>query len=198
MHSLFSFVKRLGIEHSWLRRLGMPIYMAYIAFANHGINHLPFFSIRYFFYRYMYRMKMGRKVYIGRDCLVFRPDLVVIGNNIRVLSGCLLDGRRGITIGESVHISFYVKIFTLQHDLNDPMYKAIGGPVVIGNRVCLNTNAIILPGVTIGEGAVVGAGAVVTKDVEPYAIVGGVPAKFIGWRNPNLTYTDMGEPWYFH
>jgi len=176
----------------------MPVYMAYIALANHGINHLPFFSARHFFYRHLYGLKIGRGAYIGRDCLVFRPDLVVIGNNSRVHWGCLLDGRRGITIGEYVHISFYVKILTLQHDLDDPEYKAIGGPVVIGNRVSLNTNAIVLPGVTIGDGAVVAAGAVVTKNVEPYAIVGGVPARFIRWRNHNLTYTDMGEPWYFH
>lgn len=195
---MFSFVKRMGIEYPWLRQWGMPLYMAYIALANHGINHLPFFFVRHFFYRRMYRMKINQGVYIGRDCLIFRPDLVVIGNNSRIHWGCLLDGRRGITIGERVHISFSVKILTLQHDLDDPEYKAIGGPVVIGNRVCLNTNAIVLPGVTIGEGAVVAAGAVVTKDVEPYAIVGGVPAKLLRWRSHNLTYTDLGEPWYFH
>jgi acetyltransferase-like isoleucine patch superfamily enzyme len=54
--------------------------------------------------------------------------------------------------------------------------------IVIGNDVWIGANAIILPGVTIGDGAVVGAGAVVTKDVAPYAIVGGVPAKLIRYR----------------
>lgn len=56
------------------------------------------------------------------------------------------------------------------------------GDVIIGNDVWIGTNAIILPGVTIGDGAVIAAGAVITKDVEPYAIVGGVPAKIIKYR----------------
>lgn len=54
--------------------------------------------------------------------------------------------------------------------------------VVIGNDVLISLNAIILSGVTIGDGAVIGAGAVVTKDVKPFEIVGGVPAKHIKWR----------------
>lgn len=52
----------------------------------------------------------------------------------------------------------------------------------IGDGVWIGARAIILPGVTIGEGAVVAAGAVVTKDVEPWAVVGGNPAKFIKMR----------------
>lgn len=54
--------------------------------------------------------------------------------------------------------------------------------VEIGNDVWIGTNAVILSGVHIGDGAIIGAGAIVTKDVEPYAIVGGVPAKFIRYR----------------
>lgn len=55
-------------------------------------------------------------------------------------------------------------------------------PVTIGNDVLVSLNAVILSGVTVGDGAVIGAGAVVTRDVAPYEIVGGVPAKHIGWR----------------
>ena len=60
-----------------------------------------------------------------------------------------------------------------------PVYK---GPVVIGNDVWLGRDSLIFDGVTIGDGAVIGARAVVTKDVRPYAIVGGVPAKEIRRR----------------
>ena len=56
------------------------------------------------------------------------------------------------------------------------------GDIVVKDDVWIGTNAIICSGVTIGQGAIVAAGAVVTKDVEPYAIVGGNPAKFIKWR----------------
>lgn len=54
--------------------------------------------------------------------------------------------------------------------------------IAIGNDVWIGANAVILPGVTIGDGAVIGAGAVVTKDVPPYAIMGGVPSKVIRYR----------------
>jgi acetyltransferase-like isoleucine patch superfamily enzyme len=81
-----------------------------------------------------------------------------------------------------------VWIWTLEHDPQDPNYAAVGGAVIIEDFVWISCRAIILPGVTVGEGAVVAAGAVVTKDVEPFSIVGGVPAKVIGVRNRNLTY----------
>jgi acetyltransferase-like isoleucine patch superfamily enzyme len=56
-------------------------------------------------------------------------------------------------------------------------------PVVIGNDAWIGAHAVVLAGVTIGDGAIVGAGAVVTKDVAPYAIVAGVPARVIGSRS---------------
>lgn len=56
------------------------------------------------------------------------------------------------------------------------------GKVVLGHDVWIGHGAIVLPGVTVGTGAVVGAGAVVTRDVEPYAIVAGTPARFVRWR----------------
>lgn len=54
--------------------------------------------------------------------------------------------------------------------------------VIVGNDVWIGTRAILLPGITVGDGAIIGAGAVVTHDVPPYAIVGGVPARVIGFR----------------
>jgi acetyltransferase-like isoleucine patch superfamily enzyme len=56
-------------------------------------------------------------------------------------------------------------------------------PVRIGAWADIGTNAVILPGVTVGKGSIVGAGAVVTEDVPPFAVVAGVPARFLRWRN---------------
>ena len=67
--------------------------------------------------------------------------------------------------------------------LNDKeFYNDIPSPVQIGNDVWIGSNATVLGGITVGDGAVVAAGAVVTKDVPPYAIVGGIPAKVIRYR----------------
>jgi len=56
-------------------------------------------------------------------------------------------------------------------------------PVTVRRGADIGTSAVLLPGVTIGEGAIVGAGAVVTRDVEPFAIVAGSPARFLRWRH---------------
>jgi acetyltransferase-like isoleucine patch superfamily enzyme len=63
-----------------------------------------------------------------------------------------------------------------------PLYDRFKEPVVIGNDVWIGTGAIILRGLSVGDGAVIGAGAVVTKDVPPYAIVAGNPARVIKYR----------------
>ena len=85
-------------------------------------------------------------------------------------------------IQESAVIATGAFIWTLHHDYNDVNFKSVGAPVTIGHHSWICSRAIILPGVNIGEYAVVASGAVVTKDVPPYAIVGGVPAKIIGHR----------------
>lgn len=86
-------------------------------------------------------------------------------------------------------------IYTLQHDVNSPTFSVEGGPVVIDDYVYIGPRAIILPNVHIGIGAVVAAGAVVTHDVAPYAIVGGVPARFLHERPHDLDYKpDFAMP----
>lgn len=70
-------------------------------------------------------------------------------------------------------------------------YNGTRGDVVIGNDVWLCSNSSILSGVTVGHGAIVAAGALVTRDVLPYAIVGGNPAKVINWRFPEEVRAEL-------
>jgi acetyltransferase-like isoleucine patch superfamily enzyme len=113
---------------------------------------------------------------------------IKIGDNCSIGHKCTLDGRGGITIKNNVNLSSEVMIWTNQHDYNDPEFAITSNPVVINDYVWLSARCIILPGVEIGEGAVVAAGAIVTKDVMPYSIVAGIPAKEIGKRNQKLIY----------
>ena len=97
--------------------------------------------------------------------------------------------HRPLRIGNNVSIAGEVRIYTMQHDIDDPEFREVEGDVVIDNYVVIGTRVTVLPGVHIGKGAVVASGAVVTKDVEPYTVVGGVPAQFIRNRNKDLRYT---------
>lgn len=107
-----------------------------------------------------------------------------IGNNVGISQDFFIAVRGNVTIGNDTIIGPGVSVFSENHvstDINIPIVSQgeKRADVVIGNGVWIGTKATILCGVTIGDGAIVGAGAVVTKDVPPYAIVGGVPARFI-------------------
>jgi maltose O-acetyltransferase len=111
-----------------------------------------------------------------------------IGRNSIIGNDAFLDAREGIEIGNNVNMGGHVQVFTLEHDPQARDFGIKGGPVIIRDYAYIATRTIILPGVTIGEGAVVAAGAVVTRDVEPYSIVAGVPARKIGERTRDLEY----------
>ncbi|WP_241762704.1 acyltransferase [Dyella ginsengisoli] len=121
---------------------------------------------------------------------------VTIGDNCVINRETYIDGRVGVIIGNNVNVSFQTCILSLHHDHNDPSFPAIGGVVTICDHAWIGARAILLPGITIGEGAVVAAGAVVSRDVEPYEVVGGVPAKKIGDRNPLIAYKTKFSPYF--
>lgn len=118
----------------------------------------------------------------------YAPELIVVGAHCTIGDSCFLDGRSRLTIGDSVNLGSHVTIYTREHDVNSPDFAETGAGVVIGDHAWVASYAIVLPGVTIGEGAVVAAGAVVTKDVPPFTIVGGNPARFIAARSRDLRY----------
>lgn len=88
-----------------------------------------------------------------------------------------------IAIGDKVIISDHVRLLTGTHDINSTDFPHICRAIVVSNYVWIATGATILPGVVIGEGSVVGANAVVTKNVEPYSVVAGNPAKVVSQRS---------------
>lgn len=127
-------------------------------------------------------LKIGRKSKIHFGARFFNPKGVEIGEGSLVGEFAFLDGRAPLKIGNHVDIASQVLIYNSEHDMNSDDFRAVEEPVEIGDFAFIGPRAIILPGVKIGKGAVVAAGAVVTKDVAPFKIVGGVPAKEIGER----------------
>jgi acetyltransferase-like isoleucine patch superfamily enzyme len=150
---------------------------------------IPSHTLRRWIYHYLFKVKIGQKTSLHRGCRFYHPSGVCVGNHSVINRNVLLDGRMGITIGNNVSISEGTFILTLQHDLNDATnFDNTGAPVVIEDYVFIGSKAMLMPGVTIGRGAAVGAGAIVTKNVEAFTIVAGVPAKPIGMRRQDLTY----------
>lgn len=105
---------------------------------------------------------------------------ISFGKNVFLNAGCKFQDQGGIEIGNNVLIGHNAVLATANHALEPELNRKLNyAPIKICNNVWLGANVTILQGVTIGEWSVVAAGAVVTKDVEPYSIVGGIPAKFI-------------------
>ncbi len=160
------------------------------------IAETPSHHVRNFFYRYVYLVDMASKVIIYAGAEIRNPVNLKIGKGSIIGDNAILDAREGIEIGANVCFASGVRIWTLQHDYRDPYFACNPvhyGPVKICDRAWIGPHTIILRNVTIGEGAVVAAGAVVTKDVPPYTVVGGIPAKVIGQRPNNLKYVFDGR-----
>lgn len=152
----------------------------------------------------------GRGVNLFDPYVILRPELVTLGDGCRIDAFTKIEGGQGVNLGANVHIASFSHInagggvvefgdhsgcashtvicggatdhrmlVTTPQDGN----IAQRGRTVIGQYVLIFAGAIILPGVTVGHGAVVGAGAVVRQDVPDLAIVAGVPARVIGWRD---------------
>lgn len=158
-------------------------------FAAEAAGWLPSHGLRLFCYRRLLGMRIGRKTSIHRGCRFYAPRGIVIGEHTVINREVLLDGRAGLEIGQNVSISEGAMILSLEHDPNSPEFAARGGKVVIQDFVFIGTRAMIMPGITLGRGAIAAAGAVVTHDVADLQIVGGVPARPIGERSPDLSYS---------
>jgi acetyltransferase-like isoleucine patch superfamily enzyme len=158
---------------------------------------IPFHYIRNFIYKYVFHINMGKNVIIYGGAEIRSPNKLIIGKGSIIGHYSILDARNVIEIGENVNFSHGVWLWTRQHNYNDPNFSSESpknNKITIGDRAWLGPRVIVLPGCTIGEGAVIAAGAVVTKDIEPFTVNAGIPAKTIGERNRNLTYIFNEKP----
>jgi acetyltransferase-like isoleucine patch superfamily enzyme len=148
-------------------------------------------------------------VYLDESVHIYRWSIVElgsgdgslkIGRNTYIQSGCIINPFvNSIIIGANCMIAAHCSFTPYQHgfaDLSHPIREqplTSKGDIVIGDDVWLGVNVAVMDGVTIGQGAIVGAGAVVTKDIPPYTIAGGVPARIIGHRNPEDSHIAQLE-----
>lgn len=173
---------------------------SYIHYSIILTGKIPSHTIRNFLYKHIYLIRMSSKVVLYHGAEIRESQRLSIGEGTIIGDRAILDARNGICIGKSVNASSDVSIWTEQHDHRDPWFRCNPeklGPVIIGDRVWIGPRVIILPNVIIGEGAVIAAGAVVSTNVEPFTVVGGIPARKIGDRNRDLRYEFNGSRRHF-
>ncbi len=139
--------------------------------------------IRVFFARKIL-LSIGTNVNIEKGAMI--TSLCSVGNNSGIGINAQLHGK--VVIGDNVMMGPECIIYTQNHEFSNPKipmnrqgFKK-DEPVLIGNDVWIGGRVIILPGIKVGDGSVIGAGSVVTKDIPPFSIVGGNPAKIIRSR----------------
>jgi len=178
----------LVLKNSFLEPILSVIHAFFVNYVtNHIISNIPSWRIRKLHYQ-LVKIEFGKHSIANMGLYLFAPKNIKIGDYTHINKDCFIDGRGGCTIGNNVSISHNVSIVTGSHDSNNRFFAEKHLPIVIDDYVWIGINATILQNVHIGEGAVVAAGAVVTKDVPPYTIVGGVPAKVIGQRSEDMEY----------
>ncbi len=146
---------------------------------------------------------IGREVYINENS-VLKAKKVIIGDYTRINGPIVIRGDQLVKIGKYCAFGFNINIISTNHKTNYAnLQRALQyycgfqsivqdlGPVLIGNNVWSGDNVTILAGVEIGDGAVLGAGCVVNKNVAPFSIVVGIPAKIIKMRFSNEMINEL-------
>jgi maltose O-acetyltransferase len=131
--------------------------------------------------------RFGKRNLVDYGTYFRYPHKISIGNDVSINRGCqffpsLIDKESHISIGDGAIIGPNVVFFSAGQDPHENALLDVAGSITVDRNVYIGGNATIRYGVTIGEGAVVAAGAVVVADVNPYAIVAGVPAREVRKR----------------
>lgn len=169
--------------YHYILAIDRRVYRAYIAdkhvFSNMGVN------LRGHIYLYSTKIKVGKDVSIWPN-VYFSGDNIIIGDNVQIGYGTIIHSSKGGIIGSNTQIAAQCYIIDTNHGTarGELMQKQPleSETIEIGEDVWIRAQCTVLKGVRIGSHAVVAANTVVNKDVPPYAIVAGSPAKIIRYR----------------
>jgi acetyltransferase-like isoleucine patch superfamily enzyme len=195
MRTFVDSVYRRQAKGGFIRHLIIQGFCLLVVCENVALNITPFFALRRYVAR-LFGVNLSKGVAIHSPVRLLDVGKLTVGVGTTIGFGCLLDNRRGISVGSNVAIAHRSSIYTLGHDVDAADFSVKGAPVIIEDDVCLFAHSMVMPGVRIGRGAVVYAGSVVTRDVPAYAIVGGNPARILRQRTRALNYKVNGRFWF--
>ena len=159
-------------------------YMIWVQKMNHKFNLAePETEEFYKLMQELFNNQIGEKSSIRNPVTVVEPNKVKMGKNSIIMNNALLMASGGIEIGDCTMVAAHAKLISNDHDLYDRRILTML-PIKIGNHVWVGAGATILKGVTVGDHAIIGGGSIVTKDVPPYAVVVGNPAKVVKYLDP--------------
>lgn len=165
-------------------------------FLLHGLFFIPYSLVKYWSFPFSnyFRVAVIRlfspefhSSYVSDGVTIWFPWRVRVGRNCSLNQGVNINGYGGVSLGDGVRMAAYVCINSTDHDFSNPE-KPIGeqgmvtAPVVIEDDVWIGNHVVINRGVRIGKGSVIGSSSVVTKDIPPYSVAVGNPAKVIRSR----------------
>lgn len=154
-----------------------------LTFEARGLRHIKIFILK------LLGLKISSPCFIDRGFRFIKPKNIVIGANCSFGHYNKIWAFDKVTIGDYVQTALGLTIVAGGHNIGN--YEPLPNQaVVIEGENWIGANVTILGGVTIGRGAIIGAGALVNKDILPYTIAGGVPAKVIRKRTPDMLVTS--------
>ncbi len=134
-----------------------------------------------------FKLIFGKGNGFGRNICLMGESEIILGDHVHIHDNSMISASERIVLGDWTLVGPFCNIRDSDHEFSD-REKPIstqgmsGKPITIGRDVWLAAHVSVLKGVTIGDGAVIGAGAIVTKDIPPYAIAVGNPARVVGYR----------------
>lgn len=149
----------------------------------------------------IYRSMLQGRVEVARYSSLWGPNIQLIAPINGVHIGAFCSIAHHVSIHETLHNAQRTTTYLVERNLlrkpESPEAEISRGPIIIGNDVWIGNGARIMSGITIGDGAIIGAGAVVTRDVAPYTVCGGNPARRLRARfSPDVTERLQASQWW--
>lgn len=173
---------------------GRRILKSFLVYLyNYVLTFVPILALRIFYLRNFLNIRIGQGCHIGLGTYMLGE--ISLGRGCVVGTRCHIVGP--LVVGDNVAIIAHTYIFGTSHYKNSPTFEPFERTVIIDSHAWLGARSMVLPGCHIGEGAVLGAASVATKDLPPFSVAVGAPARVVAKRSSQLEYDFSDSKPYF-